>query len=211
VTLRTLRLLLFTSFLFFFCSGFTSLSIHPQSVEPKQEELLRGDPLIYRIAPEARGGEAYKMIYIVPVPIEVFWRFKTDFHGDFVETNKYIEEQIVIQEEKNVVVIENKLTNKPGARFIWRNKLHPEKYRLDFVLENPEQCGQRFHYGHFQLEPFGSYTKVSHSAYFDFFGASLWATFPWEGGMYAFLDYIARWEQRTIVQLKDDYTPQKAD
>ncbi len=211
MTRLNLWLLLFTIFVFFFCSGFTTLSVHPQSIEPEQETLLRGDPFIYRIPPEARGGEAYKMIYIVPVPIDVFWRFKTDFHGDFLETNKYIEEQIVIQEEKNVVVIENKLTNKPGTKFRWRNILHPEEYRLEFILENPEQCGQRYHYGHFRLESLGSYTKVTHLAYFDFFGASFWATFPWEGGMHDFLDYIARWEQKTILRLKDEYALQTGD
>ncbi|NIQ74369.1 MAG: hypothetical protein GWN80_02260 [Gammaproteobacteria bacterium] len=71
MTRLNLWLLLFTIFVFFFCSGFTTLSVHPQSIEPEQETLLRGDPFIYRIPPEARGGEAYKMIYIVPVPIEL--------------------------------------------------------------------------------------------------------------------------------------------
>ena len=199
------RLLLYLSFIFSFLSGFTSLSAKSPTVEPTSKQLLTGEPFIYRVEPEPRGGEAYKLIYVVPVPIEVFWRFKTDFHGDFVLSNKYVQEQTVLREENNLVVIENRLTNKPGARFRWRNILQPKKYRLDFVLENPEQCGQRFHYGHFQLEALGPYTKVSHSAFFDFFGASIWATFPWQGGMRAFLDYIARWEQETIVRLKNSY------
>lgn len=198
------RLVLFT-FVFFFLNGFTNLPANSPSVEPKSKELFSGEPLIYRIEPDARGGEAYKLVYIVPVPIEVFWKFKTDFHGDFVETNKYVKEQKVIRQEQNLVIIENRLSNKPGSKFRWRNILYPNRYRLDFVLENPEQCGQRFHYGHFQLEPLGSYTKVSHVAYFDFFGASIWAHYPWEGGMYAFLDYIARWEQETILKVRDDY------
>jgi hypothetical protein len=192
-------------FVFFFLNGFTNLPVNPPSVEPKSKELLSGKPFIYRIEPDARGGEAYKLVYIVPVPVEVFWRFKTDFSGDFIETNKYVKNQRVLREEQNVVIIENMLSNKPGSKFRWRNILFPSKYRLDFVLENPEQCGQKFHYGHFQLEPLGSYTKVSHSAYFDFFGASLWAQYPWEGGMYAFLDYIARWDQETILRVKNDY------
>ncbi|MDH3773518.1 MAG: SRPBCC family protein [Deltaproteobacteria bacterium] len=194
-----------TLFVLFFLTGFTKLSAQSSTIEPSEKQLSTGEPFIYRIAPDARGGEAYKLVYLVPVPIEVLWRFKTDFHGDFVETNKYIKNQRVIQEEQNVVVIENRLANKPETKFRWRNVLFPKKYRLDFILENPEQCGQRFHYGHFQLEPLGSYTKVSHEAYFDFFGASLWAYYPWEGGMYAFLDYIARWEQETILKVKDDY------
>ena len=201
---RPVRLFLYLSFAFLL-SGFANSSINAPTVEPSHKQLLSGKPFIYRIEPEPRGGQGYKMIYIVPVPIEVFWRFKTDFHGDFVSSNKYVEEQVVIREKENLVIIENKLTNKPGTRFRWRNILHPQEHRLEFVLENPEQCGQRFHYGNFQLEAFGSYTKVSHAAYFDFFGASLWAVFPWQGGMHAFLDYVARWEQETIVTLKNDY------
>ena len=194
-----------TLFVFLFLTGFTNLSAQSSTIEPSEKQLLTGEPFIYRIAPDARGGEAYKLVYLVPAPIEVFWKFKTDFHGDFVETNKYVKNQRVVREEQNVVIIENGLSNKPDSKFRWRNILFPDKYRLDFVLENPEQCGQRFHYGHFQLEPFGSYTKVSHEAYFDFFGASLWAHYPWEGGMYAFLDYIARWEQETVLEVKDSY------
>ena len=200
---RAVRLIPLLVFLLF--TGLTNLSAQSPTVEPSAEQLLTGEPFIYRIASDARGGEAYKLVYLVPVPIEVFWRFKTDFHGDFVETNKYVINQRVIKEEREMVIIENRLSNKPDSKFRWRNILYPSKYRLDFVLENPEQCGQRFHYGHFQLEPLGSYTKVSHAAYFDFFGASLWAHYPWEGGMYAFLDYIARWEQETILRVKDDY------
>jgi hypothetical protein len=55
------------------------------------------------------------------------------------------------------------------------------------------------------LEPFDRYTKVSHAAYFDFFGASLWVSYPWEGGMIKFLGCIAPWERNTILQFKDDY------
>jgi len=199
------RQIVLLSFFFLFLTGFTSLQVQSPTIEPNREQLLSGEPFIYRIEPEARGGEAYKLVYIVPVPIEIFWRFKTDFHGAFIQSNKYVKEQRIIREEQNLVIIENRLSNKPESIFRWRNILDPSKYRLDFVLENPEQCGQRFHYGHFQLEPLGSKTKVSHAAYFDFFGSSLWAQYPWKGGMQAFLDYIARWEQKTVLQLKENY------
>jgi hypothetical protein len=192
-------------------TGFTTLSVQPPTIEPNREQLLSGEPFIYRIEPEARGGEAYKLVYSVPVPIEVFWRFKTDFRGSFVETNKYIIEQRVIREEPNVVIVENRLSNRPDSRFRWRNILYPSKYRLDYVLENPEQCGQKFHYGHFQLEPLGSKTKVTHEAYFDFFGSSLWALYPWEGGMQAFLEYIARWEQETVLKIEENYLDKSAE
>ena len=199
---RRLALLIFV---LFFLTGFTNLSAQSPTIEPSEKQLSTGEPFIYKIEPDAKGGEAYKLVYLVPFPIEVLWRFKTDFHGDFLETNKYIKNQRVIREKQNVVIIEDRLSSKLGSKFRWRNILFSNKYRLDFVLENPEQCDQKFHYGHFQLEPLGAHTKVSHVAYFDFFGASLWAYYPWEGGMYAFLDYIARWEQETILKVKDDY------
>ena len=205
MVLRAIGLLPLLTFAFFFLTGFTNLSVQSPTVEPSEKQLLTREPFIYRIEPDARGGEAYKLVYLVPVPVEVFWKFKTDFNGDFLQSNKYVKEQRVIREEQNLVIIENRLSYKPEARFRWRNILYPKRYRLDFVLENPEQCGQRFHYGHVQLEPFGPYTKVSHEAYFDFFGASLWAQYPWEGGMYTFLDYIARWEQEIILKLDNDY------
>lgn len=198
------RIFLF-SLIFLLSTGFTILSVQPPTIEPNREQLLSGEPFIYRIEPETRGGEAYKLVYIVPVPIEVFWRFKTDFHGSFIRSNKYVEEQRVIREEPNLVIIENRLSNRPGSRFRWRNILYHSIYRLDYFLDNPEQCGQRFHYGHIQLEPLSSSTKVTQVAYFDFFGSSLWARYPWEGGMQAFLDYVARWEQETIQQLKQNY------
>ena len=204
------RQTLLLSLMVLLSTGFTILSVQPPTIEPNREQLLSGDPFIYRIEPEARGGEAYKLVYMVPVPIEVFWRFKTDFRGSFVETNKYVKEQSVIREEANVVIVENRLSSRPESFFRWRNILYPNKYRLDYVLENPEQCGQRFHYGHFQLEPLGSNTKVTHEAYFDFFGSSLWALYPWEGGMQAFLDYNARWEQKTVQQLKENYLGKSA-
>jgi hypothetical protein len=204
------RRIVFLSFIFLLSTGFTILSVQPPTIEPTREQLLSGEPFIYRIQADTRGGEAYKLVYLVQVPIQIFWRFKTDFRGDFVQTNKYIEEQRVIREEQNLVILENKLSNRPESTFRWRNILYPSRYRLDFFLENPEQCGQRFHYGHFQLEPLGGYTKVTHVAYFDFFGSSLWAQYPWEGGMKAFLDYIARWDQQTILRLKKDYQDKSA-
>jgi len=194
---------------FMFLTGFTSLSIHSPEVEPELQQLLRGEPFIYRIHPEPRGGEAYKLLYVVSVPVEVFWKFKTDFTADFLRTNRYVKDQKVIRRKDNVVVIENKLSYESDCAFRWQNILHPNEHRLDYILENPEECDQRFHYGHFQLEPIDSFTKVTHLAYFDFFGSSIWALYPWEGGMSAFLEYVARWEQETILRLKDDYKGKK--
>jgi len=46
---------------------------------------------------------------------------------------------------------------------------------------------------------------VTQTAYFDFFGATLWMNYPWYGGMRHYLNYTARWEQETITRLIDRY------
>jgi hypothetical protein len=80
-----------------------------------------------------------------------------------------------------------------------------DAHRLDFVLLNPEQCRQKYHYGHIQLESVARGTRITQVAYFDFWGASLWANYLWRGGMKEFLSYTAHWEQETILHLKDRY------
>jgi len=47
---------------------------------------------IYQIAPDRRGGKAYKLVYLVEVQMDVFWGFKTDFDNNFLVENKYIQE-----------------------------------------------------------------------------------------------------------------------
>jgi len=37
----------------------------------------------------------------------------------------------------------------------------------------------------------------------------LWAHYPWAGGMSDFLRYTARWEQETVLKLKDKYLGDK--
>lgn len=83
--------------------------------------------------------------------------------------------------------------------------MHLEAHRLDFVLLNQDQCKQKYHYGHIQLESVSEGTRITQVAYFDFWGASLWAAYPWRGGMKKFLSYTANWEQETIMHLKDKY------
>ena len=83
--------------------------------------------------------------------------------------------------------------------------MSPSIYRLDFILENPEECGQEFHYGHIQLCALGQHAKVSQVAYFDFLGVSFWVHHPWKGGMTDFLEDTARWEQETVLRLKGSY------
>ena len=198
--------ILFCIYSFLLLNGFVGLTVHPATVEPNVTELLKEQKIIYRIEPEERGGEAFKLIYLIPAPIDVFWRFKTDFKADFLLSNKYIVEHRHIRELGNVTITENRYSNVPNETFRWRTTVYPDQYRLFFLLENPQECGQAFHYGTIQLEPFRSYTKVTHMAYFDFFGASLWVNLPFHGGMSSFLNYTARWEQETILRLLSKYT-----
>ena len=183
-----------------------ALAVQPAAVEPSPEELTRETQALYRIEPDARGGEAYKLLYLVPAPLKVFWRFKTDFNNDFLLGHKFIKEHRFIGQHGNVVITEDIYTSAPGKVFRWKTTVYPSRHRLEFVLDNPRECDQRFHYGFIQLEPFGeAETKVTHVAYFDFLGASLWASYPWPGGMSSFLRYTATWEQETIVRLRGKY------
>jgi hypothetical protein len=45
----------------------------------------------FPLKPEPRGGRAYKLVYHVPVAIEAYWRFKTDFESDFPVSHNYIQ------------------------------------------------------------------------------------------------------------------------
>lgn len=190
---------------FIFLSGFISMPIHPATAEPDENELLSKKFIVYRIKPEKRDGEGFKMIYLVPVPVNVYWRFKTDFRGNFLLSNRYIKEHRLIRKTGNVIITENSYTNAPNETFRWRTVLHPGYQRLTFQLENPNECGHKFHYGTIQIEPFGSFTKVTHTAYFDFFGASLWVNLRIGGGMTSFLTYTARWEKETVARLRYQY------
>ena len=190
---------------FIFLNGFISMPIHPATAEPDAEELLKKQSIVYRIKPEKRGGEGFKLIYLVPVPVDVFWRFKTDFRGNFLLSNRYIKEHRLIRETGNVTITENSYSNAPNETFRWRTILYPDQHRLFFQLENPRECGHKFHYGSIQIEPFGSYTKVTHTAYFDFFGAFLWVNLRIGGGMTSFLMYTARWEKDTVARLRHQY------
>lgn len=194
---------------FLFLTGFIGLPAHPESVEPSANELMEKKKIVYRIKPEKRGGEGFKLVYLVPAPVKVFWRFKTDFQGDFLLSNKYIKEHRLIEKYQNVIITENSYSHAPSKTFRWQTTVHDGEYRLDFKLKNTRECGQKFNYGTIQLEGFGSYTKVTQIAYFDFFGASLWASLPFEGGMKSFLKYTARWEMNTIQRLKHHYVQQK--
>ena len=167
---------------------------------PEYEEIQ-----LHHMAPDSRGGKAYKLIYLVPVPVAVYWEFKTDFDNDFLVKNKYIHEHQFISSNGNIVVTESKYTYGPQVFYRWQTTVLAHLLRLEYVLVNPEETKQRFHYGYIQLTAVKEGTLVTQVAYFDFFGVSLWAAFPWTGGMRDFLFYTARWEQDMVMQLKGRY------
>lgn len=163
------------------------------------------DVRVENIPPAQHGGVGYRLTYRVDVPIQVFWRFKTDFDNTFLVQNRFIREHRLVSMADGVVVTENKYTYGPDVYFRWRTTLNQVRHRLDFVLLNPEACHQEYHYGHIQLAPEGSRTRVVQVAYFDFFGAAFWAYYPWRGGLQAMLIETAGWEQATILRLRRRY------
>ena len=207
--------LTFVALLFVAITVFASESLTAMSVE---EKLLEGQALIYELKPQRPSGAGYKLIYMVDAPVDVFWKFKTDFDNDFLVTNKFIKSHKLISRRGNVVVTENLFSedlfaHRPRATFRWQTTLSPADYRMDFLLLNPEECGQHFHYGHIQLEAvegFSEKTRVTQVAYFDFFGVFFWLKYPWYGGMRYFLEYTARWEQDMILKRKARYIKKSA-
>jgi len=175
------------------------------ATEPTEQQLLSGQPLIYKLTPERKDGRGYKLIYMVDAPLDVFWKFKTDFDNQFLLSNKLIISHRFVSRNHNAVVTENEYSNKPKAVFRWQTTLLPDQHRLKFILLNPEDCAQKYHYGYIQMEAFGQKTKVTQVAYFDFFGVSIWVSYPFYGGMSYFLKYTAGWEQQTILKLKNKY------
>jgi len=162
-------------------------------------------PHVRLVTPDPRGGIAYRLVYYVDVHLDTYWRFKTDFEGAFLSTNKYITQHRFIRNEGHSVLTENKYSIGPDATYRWLTKILDQQHRLEFWLLNPQECGQRFHYGYIQAEPAGLSTKVTQVAYLDFFGVSFWARFPWAGGMKDFLRWTARWEQQTALSLEWEY------
>lgn len=194
------------------------LTVELSAQEAKKTGLVADKPLIRRLPPSQQGGSGYELVYVVDAPLDAFWKFKTDFDNVFLTSNKFIKAHRLISQRDNVVVTEGVFSDevyihKPNAKFRWQTTLFPDTYRLEFVLLNPEECGQKFHHGSIQLEStgFGSHrTKVTQRAYFDFFGVSFWVHYPWYGGMKYFLTYTVEWERATMDQLKSNYIKKSA-
>jgi hypothetical protein len=177
---------------------------------PGIAETARSSPhdTIYlkRLNPAENNGYADKMEYYVPAPIDVFWRFKTDFDNEILLTSKNIIEHRVVGYSANNVITENCYATAPGLRFLWQTTVHWNQYRLDFQLLNAQDCRHDFHFGTIQLAPAGDYTKVTQTACFNFVGASLWVKYPWYGGMKSTLTTLAKWEQKTALRYKLENT-----
>ncbi len=163
------------------------------------------DIVITRLKAQKANGQGYRLRYTVPVPLDTYWRFKTDFENDYLLTNRYITKHQFIARNRNMVITENAYSYRPRVSFRWSTKVKPDVYRLEFNLLNPQECGQKFHYGFIQLEPLGMHTRVTQVAYFDFFGAFIWSHFPGLGGMIEMLRYMALWEQEITQKLENRY------
>lgn len=175
------------------------------AAQPGDQQAYNNDPVITKLKPERKKGRGYKLVYIIDATVDVVWKFKTDFDNQFLLSNKFFTSHRLVSQEPGVVVTENEYSNKPRVKFRWRTTLSPEQYLLEFVLLNPEECGQKYHYGHIQLEALGTRTRVTQVAYFDFFGVSFWVNYPFTGGMSSFLKYTAAWEQQTVLDLRESY------
>ena len=162
---------------------------------------------VRRIPSDGKTGQAYRLIYTVNVPVEQFWKFKTDFGGEFLLTNRYILSSRLVSRRRNVYITETRYVDSPDAVFRWQTTIYPSAHRMNYRLLNPEECGQKFNRGTIQMSTESGKTRVEHSTYFDFFGATIWAHFPGPGGMVGFLRYTADWERETIERLKHRYLP----
>jgi len=158
-----------------------------------------GEPVITSLKPEGVEGRGYRLEYTVDAPLDVTWKFKTDFDSQVLLTNKMILSHRVISRNGDEVITETVYSNKPGLVFRWKTTLVPDQHRLKFVLLNPEECDVEYHHGSIRLQGSGSATRVTQVAYFDFFGVSLWVNYPFRGGMSHFLNYTARWEQQAVL------------
>ena len=124
-------------------------------------------------------GEGYRMSYCVEVPLEVYWQFKTDFRNDFLTGNPHIKTHEFIRRQGNAVLTENRYTHNSKRLFRWQTTVYAREHRLYFKLLNPEEAGQKFHYGSIHLKASGRRTVINQEARFQFSGAAFWAFYPW--------------------------------
>ena len=169
-----------------------------------QVQLSNSDPIISRLMPEQARGRGFKLEYVVNAPLDVFWKYKTNFDNELLHNNRYITSHKLVSREDNLVITETEYSYKPGETFKWQTTIFPDRHFLEYTLLNPEECGQKYHYGYIQLEAEGTGTRVTQVSYFDFFGVSLWVNYPFKGGMSHFLKYTAKWEQQLLSELEHE-------
>lgn len=169
------------------------------------KEDIHGNPVISKLKPEQARGRGYKLVYTVDAPPAVVWKFKTDFENELLLSNRYIRSHRLVSRDHTGATTETVYSNKPKNIFKWQSTVFPDRYLLKYVLLNPADCGQKYHYGSIQLEADDFGTRVTQVAYFNFFGVSFWVNYPFAGGMSHFLSYTARWEQQTIAEYRFNY------
>jgi hypothetical protein len=177
-----------------------SLPLASSATELTSQQAFDKNPVLLKLRPEGKAGRGYKLTYLVDAPLDVVWRFKTDFDSQLLLSNKYINSHQLLSHNQNEFVTENEYANKPSLKFKWQTSVFPDQYLLKFILLNPEECGQEYHHGSIQLEAVGNRTRVTQIAYFNFFGVSFWVGYPFRGGMSYFLEYTAAWEQQAVLE-----------
>lgn len=160
---------------------------------------------IERLRLASGEGEGYRMTYCVAVPLDVFWRFKTDFRNDFLAANPQIVAHEFIRREGDIVLTENRYAHDSKRLFRWQTEVYAREHRLDFKLLNPDQAGQKFHFGSIRLKASGRGTMVYQEARFQFAGAGIWAFYPWHGGMRSYLREFVAWEQQAAREREPHY------
>lgn len=182
------------------CVACGVLSSHVRAAAPDTDGLPGAEPVITALKPEGMEGRGYRLEYTVDAPLDMTWKFKTDFGSQVLLTNKMILSHRLVSREGDEVITETVYSNKPKLVFRWKTSLVPDQHLLKFELLNPEACAMDYHYGSIRLQAAGaSATRVTQVAYFDFFGVSLWVSYPFRGGMSHFLNYTARWEQQAVL------------
>ncbi len=179
--------------------------LNPATGHTNSSKSSMHDKISLERVPAPSGGYGYRLRYYVPAPIDVFWRFKTDFDNDVLLTNEELVEHRLVESFNNSVITEDRYATIPGLKFIWQTNVISDKLRLEFKLLNNEDCRHDFHHGVIELSPAGNYTQVTQTAYFNFVGASLWVKYPWYGGMKSTLTRMVRWEQKVASEFKQSF------
>jgi len=102
------------------------------SEKPEEKEVLSGKASITKLKPPHQTGKGYKLVYLVDAPIEVFWKFKTDFDNDFLLNNKFIKSHQLLSRRENVAVTEDIFTedvytHRLGAKFRWQTTVSSDR------------------------------------------------------------------------------------